>query len=159
MQRIFLATLGVFFFSVSPLTVWAQSDSTEASNFKPSDRAATLFFQGQVFAREGKLDQAIDAYLQALAREPQYAQARLSLAILYGKSKNYDKALKEIAIIQKQNPKDYLSYKVQGLLLQDSKDPKAAADAFEMYLKLAPAKQVKDAEALMERIDSLRKGA
>lgn len=158
MHRIFLATLGVFFFSVSPVSVWAQAIASETSSFKPNDRAATLFFQGQVFAREGKLDSAIDAYMGALALDPQYIQARLSLAILYGKVKKYDKALKEIAIIQKQNPKDYLSYKVQGLLLQDNKDLKAAADAFEMYLKLAPAKQVKDAEELLERIESLRKG-
>lgn len=158
MHRILLAALGVFFFSFSPVSALAQSNNTETSSFKPSDRAATLFFQGQVFVREGKFDSAIDAYMQALALEPQYTQARLSLAILYGKIKKYDKALKEIAIIQKQNPKDYLSYKVQGLLLQDSKDLKAAADAFEMYLKLAPAKQLKDAEELMERIETLRKG-
>ncbi len=158
MHRFFLAALGAFFVSVSPASVEAQSNAGTAT-VKPSERAATLFFQGQISASEGKFDQAIDAYMQALALEPEYTQARLSLAILYGKYKKYDKALKEIAIIQKQNPKDYLSYKVQGLLLQDSKDLKAAADAFEMYLKLAPAKQVKDAEELMERIETLRKGS
>jgi tetratricopeptide (TPR) repeat protein len=158
MHRVFIAALGAFLLTVPAPAVWAQSNPGTAT-FKPSDRAATLFYQAQVFAREGKFDRAMDAYMQALALEPQYTQARLSLAILYGKSKNYDKALKEIAIIQKQSPKDYLSYKVQGLLLQDSKDLKAAADAFEMYLKLAPAQQVKDAEELMERIETLRKGS
>ena len=159
MHRVFLATLGALCFSVSLVSVGGLQANAETATFKPSERAATLFFQGQIFAREGKLDRAMDAYMQALALEPKYIQARLSLAILYGKSKNYDKALKEIAIIQKQNPKDPLSYKVQGLLLQDSNDLKAAADAFEMYLKLIPAPQVKEADELMQRIETLRKGS
>lgn len=159
-MRRFLLTLCVSLtFSVPTLAAFAQANAAETAAFQPSERAATLFFQGQAFASQGKLDQAMDAYIQAVALEPRYSQARLSLAILYGKSKKYDKALKEIAVIQKQNPKDYLSYKVQGLLLQDSKAYQAAADAFEMYLKLAPAQQVKDAEELMQRIDALRKEA
>ncbi len=157
-MRHFLLTFCVALtFSVPTFASFTQAKAAEVETFRPSERAATLFFQGQAFASQGKFDQAMDAYVQAVALEPRYSQARLSLAILYGKAKKYDKALKEIAVIQKQNPKDYLSYKVQGLLLQDTKAYPAAADAFEMYLKLAPAQQVKDAEELMQRIDALRK--
>lgn len=159
-MRRFLLTVCISLTFYTPVfAAQAQNNASAAESFQPSPRAASLFFQGQAFAREGKLDQAMDAYLQAVALEPRYSQARLSLAILYGKSKKFDKALKEIAVIQKQNPKDYLSYKVQGLLLQDSKAYQEAANAFEMYLKLAPAQQVKDAEELMQRIDTLRKEA
>lgn len=159
MMHRFVATAVAVFLCGLP-TLNAQAQTAQAENvFKPSERAVTLFYQGQMLAQQGKFDKAVDAYLQAVALEPKYTQARLSLAILYGKAKQYDKALKEIAVIQKLNPKDFLSYKVQGLLLEDSKSPAAAADAFEMYLKLAPAQQVKDAEELMQRIDSLRKGA
>ncbi len=126
-------------------------------DYTPGEQALTLFYQGQVFARDNNFAAAADAYLQALAREPKYEQARLSLAILYGKHKKYKKALQEIAYIQKQNPKNYLSYKVQGLILQDNKQNQAAAVAFENYLKLAPAKQVKDAQELMQRIEKLKK--
>lgn len=159
-MRRFLFSVCVALSCATPIfSAQAQSNVPAAEQFQPSPRAASLFFQGQAFAREGKIEQAMDAYLQAVALEPRYSQARLSLAILYGKTKKFDKALKEIAVIQKQNPKDYLSYKVQGLLLQDSKAYQEAASAFEMYLKLAPAQQVKDAEELMQRIDTLRKEA
>lgn len=157
-HRFYMFLLAGFVLYTSPLVnqVASAESQTEAA-YVPGERALTFFYQGQVLSRDNKFDAAVDAYLQAIALEPAYHQARLSLAILYGKNKKYKEALQEIAYIQKKDPKNYLSYKVQGLILQDNKQRQEAAIAFENYLKLVPAKQVKDAEEIVQLIAKLKK--
>ena len=118
-----------------------------------------LFQQGQIFAAQKAYKQAQDAYLQALVLDPKHERARISLAILYGLQKEYPKALKEIEAVQKMYPKSFLSYKVQGMLLKDSMQPEAAAQAFETYLKTAPPNQIKDRESGEKLIQTLRQPA
>jgi len=121
-----------------------------------NEKAENLFQQGQVFAVQKSYDQAMNAYLQALVSDPKHERARISLAIIYGVKKEYPKALKEIAAVQKLYPNSFLSYKVQGMLLKDSQEPEAAAQALETYLKLAPAEQIKDRDEVEKLIQSLR---
>lgn len=118
-----------------------------------------LFQQGQIFAAQKAYKQAQDAYLQALVLDPKHERARISLAILYGLQKEYPKALKEIEAVQKLYPKSFLSYKVQGMLLKDSQQPAAAAQAFETYLNTAPPNQIKDRESVEKLIQALRQPA
>lgn len=119
-------------------------------------QAEELFQAGQVLASKKEYDKAMSAYLQAITHDPKHEKARLALAILYGKQKEFAKALKEVEAVQKINPKSYVSYKVQGLLLKDQNKPAEAANAFETYLKLAPTDKVKDSEEIYQLIQKLR---
>lgn len=123
------------------------------------DEVESLFVQGQIFASQKYYDKAEEVYLEALAKDPKHERARISLAILYGLRKEYDKGLKEIAKVQKLYPKSFLSYKVQGLLYKDAQQPQEAAKALETYLKLAPPHQIHDREDVEKLIQALQSGA
>lgn len=120
-----------------------------------ASEADDLFLQGQVFASQKIYDQAMLAYQEALALEPEHERARISLAILYGLRQEYDKGLKEISLVQKLYPKSYVSYKVQGILYKDAKLFQKSAESFEKYLTMAPEGKIKDRKEIEELVKTL----
>ena len=119
-------------------------------------RADDLFQMGQVFASQKSDDQAIDAFIRAIAADPKHVKARLSLATIYGRKKEYKKALDEVDAAIKLEPKAYVAYKIKGLLHEDLKQYPEAAAAYQAYLKAAPSDKVKDAEELVKRIEKFQ---
>ena len=49
----------------------------------PKDEALEYFNKGRLFAVEGKHEQAIEAYKNALRIDPNYKQARINLRFVY----------------------------------------------------------------------------
>ncbi|PKL74670.1 MAG: hypothetical protein CVV27_19325, partial [Candidatus Melainabacteria bacterium HGW-Melainabacteria-1] len=107
-----------------------------------------------------------DSYLQAAAQDPdKYGiKANLSVAIVLGQQKEYDKAAKVLEMVIKEHsdyPDLYLVYKILGKVRTDQKQPAAAADAFDQYLRIVPADKLKDGDRteLEKQIAALRKQA
>ncbi len=120
------------------------------------NRADDYFQMGQVFAGQKADDQAMDAFIRAIAADPKHVKARLSLASIYGRKKQYKKALDEVDAAIKLDPKSFVAYKIKGLLHEDLKQYAEAATAYQAYLKVAPADKVKDAEELTKRIEKFQ---
>ncbi|MGV3523643.1 MAG: tetratricopeptide repeat protein [Candidatus Sericytochromatia bacterium] len=121
-------------------------------------QAENLFQRGQVYASQKDYAKAIDAYLQAIATDPTHERSRIALAIIYGKQKAFDKAVKELEEVQKLNPQDWLSYKVLGLIRKDQNRPAEAIAAFETYLQRVPAEKLKpqDKADVLKLVETLK---
>lgn len=129
-----------------------------------SSKADDYFQMGTIFAQGKAYDKAIDAYLQAAAADPEkYAvKANLSVAIVLGQKKEYDKAAKVLELILKDHadyPEIWLVYKILGKVRVDQKRPAEAIEAFETYLsKIPPEKlKAKDKDDVSKQIEALRK--
>ena len=129
--------------------------------------------QGTALAKEGNAsasaqayDKAIDAYLQAAATDPaKYGiKSNLSVAIVLGQKKDYEKAAKVLELIIEKHPEYpelWLVYKILGKVRADQKQPAAAADAFEAFLSKVPAEKLKpkEKEEITKQIALLRQQA
>lgn len=72
------------------LAAYALGDYASAqAAFARLDSAAGYFYQGNSYAHLFKFDEAIDAYRQALARQPDFAQAQANLLLSQALQKDY----------------------------------------------------------------------
>ena len=127
-----------------------------AQDSQKLSEADSLFIQGQIFARQKEYNLALDAYINALSKDPKHEKARISLAILLGMQKEYAKGLKEIDSVLKLYPRSYQAHKVKARLLQDSKKYAEAALAYEQYLALIPPNLLKDRAEVEKEIAMLK---
>lgn len=113
--------------------------------------ADDAFQQGQIFAANKVYDKAIAAYLEAAKSDPQAygVRANVSVAIVMGQMKEYDKSAKILELIIKSHP-DYadiwLCYKILGKVRTDQKRFSDAADAYENFLRTIPPSKLKPQE-------------
>jgi tetratricopeptide (TPR) repeat protein len=121
-------------FSLTLLPAWAE---TNAEDF---------FQQGQIFASQKSYNKAQDAYLQALAADPKFEKAYISLALIYSLKKEFPKAIVQLDTVLKLNPKAPLPHKIKGLIFRDQGKWSEAIEAFKNYLKTMPAEQLKEKE-------------
>lgn len=147
MKRLFVA------FS---LLLFMDSPHVLAQETQEISEADSLFIQGQIFARQKEYNLALDAYINALSKDPKHEKARISLAILLGMQKEYAKGLKEIDSVLKLYPRSYQAHKVKARLLHDSKKYAEAAAAYEQYLALIPPNLLKDREEVEKEIAMLK---
>lgn len=129
-----------------------------------ASKADDYFNIGTIFAQNKDYDKAIDSYMQAAANDPaKYGiKANVSVAIVLGQKKEYDKAAKVLELIIDKHadyPDLYMVYKVLGRIRADQKRPADAVAAYETYLRLAPAAKLKPADRakVEQEIASLRK--
>lgn len=130
-----------------------------------STKADDYFQMGNIFATNKSYDQAIDAYLSAAESDPAAygVKANISVAIIMGQKKDFDKAAKLLEQLIKDNSdsKDiYVAYKVLGKIREDQKRPADAIAAYETYLRLVPAEKLKekDRTTIEQKIAQLRGG-
>ena len=73
------------------------SSTPRASEFEtikdPPINARTRFAAGQLAEAQGRMEQAVDQYRQALALEPKYADAMFHLGVAYAQVKDYPHAI------------------------------------------------------------------
>lgn len=109
-------------------------------------KAENLFQQGQVYVGQKNYDKALSHFLQATVADPEYAPPHISLAILYGQRKQYEKAHNHLDIALKINPKSYLAHKVRGMVFKEQGNAAAALTAFKTYLSEIPADKLRDSD-------------
>jgi Tfp pilus assembly protein PilF len=109
-------------------------------------KAENLFQQGQVYVGQKNYDKALTHFLQATVADPEYAPPHISLAILYGQRKQYDKAHVHLDTALKLNPKGYLAHKVRGMVFKEQGNAAAAVTAFKTYLSEIPADKLRDSD-------------
>jgi Tfp pilus assembly protein PilF len=122
-------------------------------------KAENLFQQGQVYVGQKNYDKALVHFLQATAADPEYAAPHVSLAILYGQRKQFDKAHSHLDTALKLNPKGYLAHKVRGMVFKEQGNATAAVTAFQTYLAEIPADKLRasdrqDVEALIAKLQA-----
>jgi len=96
------------------------------------DRAEEHYNLGMVYGREGKFDQAIQEYVQALEFQPDHVMAHFNMAVLYQKEKRIDKAIDEYQRAIELFPRGARPYYNLGLIYEKSGDLKKAED---LYIK------------------------
>lgn len=128
-----------------------------------STKADDFFQMGNIFATNKSYDQAIDAYMSAAASDPATygVKANISVAIIYGQKKEFDKAaaLLEGILKDESDYKElYIVYKVLGKIREEQKRPADAVTAYETYLRLVPANKIKDKDraTIEQKIADLR---
>lgn len=122
-----------------------------------STKADDYFQMGNIFATNKSYDQAIDAYLSAAESDPAAygVKANISVAIVMGQKKDFDKAAKLLEQLIKDNSdyKDiYVAYRVLGKIRADQNRPADAVTAYETCLRLIPAAKLTD--KLQKQIES-----
>lgn len=131
-----------------------------------ASEADDAFQKGQIFASHQMYDQAVQQYLAAAQSDPKVygIRANLSVAIVMGQMKEFEKAGQILEMIIKQHPEYpdlWLCYKILGKVRTDQKRPGEAADAYETFLKTVPQAKLKptDKANITKEIASLRQQA
>lgn len=132
---------------VDPLTgMVSKSGNTEAERGTIEDeeealklrRARTQFNNGNTYYKEGKLDQAIDAFIKVLEYKPDNDKAFYNLGRIY-----YDMGQKQLSMSYykdaiRLNPSDSLSLVAVGLLYYEQGDYVEAAKFYDSTIAVAP---------------------
>ncbi len=106
---------------------------------KPASPAALrLNTLGVAYMNQGKSADAQKYFEQALAVEPEFAQARLNLGIALLAQQKLDHARASLEGATSQLPKDPFAWYNLGLAYKDSAEPEKAVAAFQHVEKIAP---------------------
>ena len=100
--------------------------------------AAPHILQAQIFMAQGDTNQAIAALSKAIELQPEIETTHVMLAQLYMDAKQYEKALPELQIAATKTTNDITPFWLTGLIRDNQKDYKAARDAYEKTLSIAP---------------------
>jgi Tfp pilus assembly protein PilF len=116
---------------------------TQARTALQGDRQLASAWQlaGDVWLREGKIDDALKSYHRALALQPEFQAVQLSIAEAYYRSGRCDRMLATLDRLQEQMPGDACPAHVhflRGLALVGLDRPDAAAEGFRMACELRP---------------------
>jgi len=87
---------------------------------------------GLVYGRQGKFDQAIQEYNQALTFEPDFVMTHFNMAILYQKEDRTDQAAEKYRQVIELFPRAALAYNNLGLIYEERGN---LIEAEELYLK------------------------
>ncbi|HVO93969.1 MAG TPA: tetratricopeptide repeat protein [Terriglobales bacterium] len=77
-----------------------------------------FYNQGMEFFAQEQLDQAIAAYQQALALDPDYADALHAMAMTYAHQENFDEAIEVAKKLIQTTPDDELAYTSLSIFYQ-----------------------------------------
>ena len=100
--------------------------------------AAPHILQAQIFMAQGDTNKAEAALSKAVELQPEIETSHLLLARLYMDSRQNEKALAELQIAATKNTNDVTPLWLAALIHDDQKDYKAARDAYEKALVMAP---------------------
>ena len=105
---------------------------------KSGERADPWVLKGDLLRSQGKVNEAIQAYQEALKRNPNHVGAHLSLALLYMSGKQFDTAQVEIDAARKIEPKNLPVRLTQSQLYFTQQKFPQARDELQEVLKAAP---------------------
>lgn len=158
MKSILLA-LAIILFALSQLNCGSKKTPTEASanaaatpssgdvviDANARSEAQKLFEQGNELARQDRDQEAADAYKQAVAINPDFAEAHLKLAMEYDvlqqrkdAETEYKKTTEAYQKYVRENSKDAKAYFNMGLAYNKIEKPDEAVKAFRQAAKLDP---------------------
>jgi Tfp pilus assembly protein PilF len=102
-------------------------------------KLATAKYNDAVKAHlSGKLPEAIAAYKEALAANPELAEAHSNLGLIYNQQHKYEMAVSEFQKALAINPKDAITYNGIGAALRAQKDLNGAIKNFQTAVSLDP---------------------
>ncbi|HEY8211903.1 MAG TPA: tetratricopeptide repeat protein [Myxococcaceae bacterium] len=104
----------------------------------PSPDAQAAFDRGERALAEGRLDQAIAAYKEALSKTPGYAAALNGLGLAFFKQDRKPEAIQQFRAATEANPSFALAWSNLGFASRKMGDGAAAVAAYEKYVALAP---------------------
>ncbi|HEX3725984.1 MAG TPA: tetratricopeptide repeat protein [Pirellulales bacterium] len=88
-----------------------------------------LYRQHERLKDEGKLDEAAAALEQLVAQDPQYALAHSALAVIYGRLKKHDDAIRHGLKVCELEPNDPFSFTAMSVTFQRAGKIPEAEDA------------------------------
>jgi Tfp pilus assembly protein PilF len=114
-----------------------------ASEIEPTavdkTKLATARYNDAVKAHlSGKLPEAIASYKEALAANPELAEAHSNLGLIYNQQHKYEMAVSEFQKALAVNPKDAITYNGIGAALRAQKDLNGAIKNFQTAVSLDP---------------------
>lgn len=109
-----------------------------AASPAPPQEAKAAFERGERALAEGKLDQAVAAYKEALAKAPGYAAALNGLGLALFKQDKKPEALQQFRAATAADPAFALAWSNLGFASRKTGDAAAAVAAYEKYTQLAP---------------------
>jgi Tfp pilus assembly protein PilF len=125
---------------VSPETSTAAAAASEPETTTiDKNKLATAKYNEAVKAHlAGKLPEAIAAYKDALAANPELAEAHSNLGLIYNQQHKYELAVSEFQRALAVNPKDAITYNGIGAALRAQKDLPGAIKNFQTAVSLDP---------------------
>ncbi len=91
---------------------------------------------GLVYAKLGRLDEAIRQWLKALSIDPTFLIARYNLVRAYLNKKDYNNAILQLKTIIEQSPKEEKAYNIPGIIYWTLGQYKLAETAFKKALEI-----------------------
>ena len=124
---------------LSPEAVPKQEGEPTVDSGDETVRSAVEHFHfGNLYAKEGKIDQAIGEYNQAIALDPENANTYENLAIVYVKSGRTREAIKAMRIAIQLRPTDASKYATLGIIHQANQEPDKALTQYIYAARLNP---------------------
>jgi tetratricopeptide (TPR) repeat protein len=121
---------------ISLLTMWAGLTAGTPAQTRSS--VEQLFEQAQAARAQGELDQAAQAYLEVIRRDPGMVNAYHNLGIVYLSQKRYEDAVVVLEKAVKLNPRLAGAYVVLGLARYELDQSQKAVAAFQAAHRLDP---------------------
>jgi len=118
----------------------------------PSPDAQAAFDRGERALAEGRTDQAIAAYKEAISKSPGYAAALNGLGLALFKQDKKPEAIQQFKAATEANPSFALAWSNLGFASRKMGDAASAVAAYEKYVQLAPD----DADGLYGLAESYR---
>ena len=111
---------------------------------------------GNLYFDSDQPKEAIDAYRQYLALNPDNPDVRTDMGIMYRKLGDFDRAIEEFKKAAQSDPKHVNSrYNLGLVLLHDKRDIQGAIKAWEEYLRVDPKSE--RAERVRAQMEKLKK--
>lgn len=77
-----------------------------------------LYDQGDKLKDEGKLEEAVQKYLEAIELDPEYALPHSALGVVYGKLGQHEKAIEHALRVCELEPNDPFSFTALSVIYQ-----------------------------------------
>ena len=103
-----------------------------------SDFSQSYFSLGNLYLKQGKLEEASKLYGEVLARDPLTYKVHLNLGMIYFKQMNWDKAEEEFSKELKVNPNEDKAYNNLSVVYRFRKDYSNAIAMAKRALEIAP---------------------
>jgi Flp pilus assembly protein TadD len=114
------------------LTLWSDTVKKSPDGFIPHNNL------GLAYSKQGRTDEAIEEYKEALRLNPYYAGAHNNLGLAYVDKGLLDTAIGEYNMALKLNPEDELAYNNLGIALEKLERLAEAIEAYKKALNLEP---------------------
>src|SRR5580698_11178847 len=88
-----------------------------------------LYDEADKLKDDGKLDEAVAKLLELVAQDPNYALAHSALAVIYGRLKRHDDAIRHGLIVCQLEPNDPFSFTAMSVTYQRAGKIPEAEDA------------------------------